>query len=946
MDQSLRSPLKTGDRLRLTSVDGGDAGNWWEITGFSGAGGASLCYTAKNGTKSGRLKEFYPADSSLPPLFTRCADGYLRQNRPAAGAACEEFLRAYELLEQVKHQDPSAEILNNFIPPYLLLRSGADGTVYVWTPDDKQGITFETYLQDSWKKPQKAPEHKLYNILSVVITLTDCMRAFHRTGLLHLDIKPSNFLVLYDGAFNINPDSISLFDVNTIGLAGSAFRAMGSEGYCAPEVPRGRADNRSDLYSIGAMLFRAIIGRCYQKRDYELLDRAVAASELICASESNSNVFLRYVLGKVLKKCLVVRPAERYSCCEELLTDLKRARTFLLPEVASDQLGWQKKLAILDTEPQENCSPAAVMHDLLFRDPPDAHLQSGEDTIRVLVVGAGTYGQKFIDICLQSCQLLDKKLHIIAVSQDPELDREVYFQTRPALPAWLDQGGDGEICLTFRPLTFGREDTPAALDALLDAYQNAPVHYIFISLGEDERNAAAAALLAKATTKRNMACSVHYVVRDEECAQNRPANPVWINKPIHAGSLDPRLKQMAWNTHLIWAEGTSESKAALRREFRKKYNLEASLAYALSVSGKLRSVGIYEKDPQRAAEEFSRRILRCPDAQFDRLVALEHRRWVLEKATSGWQPPRKEDGTVDLESGIARGEMKDKIRKTHPCMVSSTAAAPLRAYTKDQWDNPNHMDDTLDQLDLLSVTQHRLCLAAAKKLAESQPLRWGELPLIRQRLAGAPETVIAAFEDYALCLMQILNGSYRAAKELDRYETNFRGTFPMLRPALRRELNGRLRQVRMDFFPAIEAALYRDYKRQDELLIRQIPFVLTGTVQQYQDRALLQMQETVAATAAPYEPKPVDTAGVCLLPELLALTEQIAANIHDVWARNRLREGWSYGELRNDEARTTPCLVPYEDLPDSEKAYDRNTALQTLKLIIKLGYRIQPPEED
>lgn len=84
---------------------------------------------------------------------------------------------------------------------------------------------------------------------------------------------------------------------------------------------------------------------------------------------------------------------------------------------------------------------------------------------------------------------------------------------------------------------------------------------------------------------------------------------------------------------------------------------------------------------------------------------------------------------------------------------------------------------------------------------------------------------------------------------------------------------------------------------------------------------------------------------MCLPPELLELTEQLAANIHDVWAESRIREGWSLGEARSDEARTTPCLVPYEELPDNEKAHDRNTALQTLKFIIKLGYRIQPPEE-
>lgn len=89
-----------------------------------------------------------------------------------------------------------------------------------------------------------------------------------------------------------------------------------------------------------------------------------------------------------------------------------------------------------------------------------------------------------------------------------------------------------------------------------------------------------------------------------------------------------------------------------------------------------------------------------------------------------------------------------------------------------------------------------------------------------------------------------------------------------------------------------------------------------------------------------YEPKPIDTSDVILSDDLLELTEKIAENVHDVWAVGRIEQGWTYGPERNDELKTTPCLVPYSKLPDSEKDYDRNTALETLKLIIKLGYKI------
>lgn len=89
-----------------------------------------------------------------------------------------------------------------------------------------------------------------------------------------------------------------------------------------------------------------------------------------------------------------------------------------------------------------------------------------------------------------------------------------------------------------------------------------------------------------------------------------------------------------------------------------------------------------------------------------------------------------------------------------------------------------------------------------------------------------------------------------------------------------------------------------------------------------------------------YCPKPINTSGVELSKELLELTEKIAENVHEVWALGRIEQGWTYGPDRDDAKKETPCLVPYSDLPESEKEYDRNTALETIKLIIKLGYKI------
>ena len=95
-----------------------------------------------------------------------------------------------------------------------------------------------------------------------------------------------------------------------------------------------------------------------------------------------------------------------------------------------------------------------------------------------------------------------------------------------------------------------------------------------------------------------------------------------------------------------------------------------------------------------------------------------------------------------------------------------------------------------------------------------------------------------------------------------------------------------------------------------------------------------------------YQPKPVGTSAVELPTELRDLTERLAQNAHDLWATQRIAEGWSYGAERDDRAKQHPNLVPYADLSDNEKEYDRLTALGTLKAILSFGYLIVPPHNE
>lgn len=94
-----------------------------------------------------------------------------------------------------------------------------------------------------------------------------------------------------------------------------------------------------------------------------------------------------------------------------------------------------------------------------------------------------------------------------------------------------------------------------------------------------------------------------------------------------------------------------------------------------------------------------------------------------------------------------------------------------------------------------------------------------------------------------------------------------------------------------------------------------------------------------------YIPRPADTSEITLASELTELIEAMAMNVHEVWATSRIAEGWQYGDTRDDARKQHPCLMPYNELPENEKEYDRKTAVETLKLIQQLGFTIEKGEK-
>src|SRR5689334_2830359 len=97
--------------------------------------------------------------------------------------------------------------------------------------------------------------------------------------------------------------------------------------------------------------------------------------------------------------------------------------------------------------------------------------------------------------------------------------------------------------------------------------------------------------------------------------------------------------------------------------------------------------------------------------------------------------------------------------------------------------------------------------------------------------------------------------------------------------------------------------------------------------------------------ASSYHPRPLGTDHVSLDRALLELVELLAENAHEIWAQQRMMDGWSFGPERCDESKRHPCLVPYRELPESEKAYDRNAVLGTVRAVLALGFAIEKRAE-
>ncbi len=860
----MRDFFKDGTVLELSEKSDGSQLQKYRIISVADEGGSAVCYDAvcEDTGKTGKLKEFYPLGYNLyryaeNDWHLTAGAGVIRNFE----SICQQYIEPYRQINSVMGEN---QILKNYIQDSTVLYSAPlkdmPSTVYIWTvgfAGDKLSDYFEKLLEE----PQNDADQKLYDILKAVQTITSGISALHCAGLMHLDIKPDNFLIHYDGMGNCNPSTISMFDIDTFYFFEQTIpKGLGTPAYRAPELSSGRADNQSDIYSIGALLLSAIVGKddfakCVERR-YErgFVDNTLRHTSLIQELKYGNSSTVISRISDILRKCLARNKKERYTGCSRLKADIDKVLK-LYEKGSSGSVSKVKR---------ECVDPTAMIQKLLYDCPLYTCLTYDKKDIDILVVGNDSFSHLFIDNALQVSQMNGRLLRVRVVCEDPDISRADYLKFRPELSRFVDVDGSsngdsrvyGKITFERYSLEFKHGEDEKNIALAESMIENIP-DYVFISLENTSvSRAAAKAVNSVLKPKKYPVC---YVSETKSKAANQKKTgiiPVYVYEDITSGSISPLLDEMAFNADMVWKGHPNKDLKDEFADFMKdKYNYHSSVSFVLSIKYKLFSIGIITKgeleneesfiqagcrfaeDENETAKLFNDLILsgkhNDPETEkmFLRLVNLEHKRWVLEKVTDGWRGISGEDHErmlKELVSGSGlRSKLYDKEKRIHHCIAFSTEDTPLNSdeyneNNKQKW-SEYPIDPKLDELDRISVEMHQ---ALTEQAASKGILPPSDVEQLRKLLINCGEDVEYAFYQFELCMKNISNGVISYAKHYNRFKDRL--VSEITDENIQKQVKRYIDNIDVFYFPFLESYSFKNYKNLDIDLVENIPFILTN----------------------------------------------------------------------------------------------------------------------
>lgn len=827
--------IKVGENIALHNgtqnktfiiIDSGDSTNdlWYK------QGASAICFDAMYSDEMGfnhygKLKKFYLADESKD--FETEAEAYIS---------------SYIGLRKIVSDNKDLAKIYSFVPEFEIYYDD-DKCPYLWT-NNVPMRTFEEICSQLLVSDDRT-EDALFEIITTLKSLTDCIRILHENKLIHGDINPSNF-GFYIRDSKILADGVSLFDLNTLRYDWQLSKWYTPPYYDEVITDAGRP-NHADIKAIGITLCKALglddtqieniknaRKKCLSKTRIRMaVGDVILNADLFKYKGIPTDKNVQEKLIKIVVDTVACSPLNiPISSCTKLRDELQRLETFLLPYCSRDELGRGFGIEIVNKALERKDKIHEVFQYLLYERP--MYLYEGEnDTYRVLLIGFGLDSQNFLDVCLETAQSMDKEIEVdVWGTSRIKSEKKFYLKERPALSQFFLIDNQEELLTgdsygSIRFHTRGNGSLEEQVKAIID--DNNEVNYVYIAAGNDKENSEIAQVFNKLLKDKNISINsqceratkdkngIHYICAESDVKNNQDYNDI---------------ERMSFNTHLIWSGSLNADLERKRQEYSSDYYHASCLSNVLSIKYKLHYLGIeMSEGVYKAAQAFKS----LSGSAKKKMIAAEHRRWVTEKLCAGWTNMRVEDS-------LQYNDTKDISGKRHICILRSFEDNGLIGKWEDHstWDNADENSlSELDELDSMSVSLHQAYRKYANNLSIDHLIVENTANSISEELNEIQNVQRRFFEWYE-CLVYLLNEFVKRENKNRRNEWSI-AEYDMLYAGLLKELNriddefqkqslrNRLMAIHNGFAPISRCLKYHDYKKNDKDLINNIPFILTYT---------------------------------------------------------------------------------------------------------------------
>lgn len=805
----MRTPIKEGREITLYSPSF-DYEVMFQIKDCFAEGGSVLCYHAKmmdlnddNAYTNGILKELYKENSKD---YSRNNAGICTLKTKDSLEYAKYYSDIHKLFLQKKNEYPH---LGLYVDDYQIFWGEKSnelhtGSVYLWTTSTA-GITFEEYIQECHREPEKDTEIKIQNILTIIKNIAECCNAFHKSGLMQLDIKPDNFLVCEKISTDtkekhIDPEIVKLIDLNSLEYENVASNGVFRSNYFSPPYKNEAVTPKWDVFSLGRTLYYALTRNYYTWNNKA--DKADIAAHL-----KNTSLLLRFSMQAELDNIidqiatLIAQSTKQMSNSRIKVSEFVRQLNEIIRQLDENL----NSLQLLGKK-----SKSTIIQNFLFSHPlyEYAHatgVESKNRHLNVMVYGFIDFGRLFTEYSFQVMQIPHYSILVDVYSNG----YGNYLSKHKELEKFVQINGS-TVENKLGDLRFYNNDRASITQ------QDIQYDFIFVTQ-TDEKLSEIVQFLNKIYPQATIAYLKINQNFDLECLEY--TLPIDLTTDSYKENIK-LLEKFAFKAHLVWEKRANIDLMTKLNEFRMNdYNYTSSMNYALSIPYKLKSIGIdfYSKT---AIDDLTK-ILENPKDTRDvyTLALAEQNRWILEKIFDGWVAPKK------LADCVANRCVKNSKEKTHPCIVSATESRHLvNNYTVSDWDVCSDKDSKLDGLDKMSVDLHRLFKVEAEEIRKHDFFNSSKAYKLLSESCAAlnNQNVTVAFQDFQYCVQNILRGSKPYTKKFSSV-CNKLINVSNHNPHIENLINN----IGKELFAVTESNLYRNYKQNNVDFIKNLPFILS-----------------------------------------------------------------------------------------------------------------------